>query len=339
MDIYNHQSKITPYLFNSPLFESNDFNLLDIGASGGIDPLWRQFEPYLSAKCFDPLCIEVERLNKAEKNGKIEYIDSWVSCKDQQILDGAQGCGHTTNSSFQKSSAVRAANAMQINYEKHYFNSDQEVIYSKNRTSIDEYIKSSNFPADFIKVDTDGHDYFVINGAQEAFKNHLILGVQIECQFHGSTHPHSNIFSNIDLYMRKMGYTLFDLNCWRYTREDLPGEFYYTIPAQTKRGQIQWGEAVYFLDPFTNIESRNELFKEGNQHKLIKLISLYDLYSQSDSSAGLINLMKEKNITISNVNLDKALDLLTPINKWGINNYQQYIDKFDSDPELFYPKK
>jgi hypothetical protein len=41
--------------------ESIEFFLIDVGASGGIDEFWRQFQPQFRAVGFDPLIREVER--------------------------------------------------------------------------------------------------------------------------------------------------------------------------------------------------------------------------------------------------------------------------------------
>ena len=60
--------------------------------------------------------------------------------------------------------------------------------------------------------------------------------------------PTANTFANIDGLLREWGFTLFDLDLWRYSRRSLPDKFVYRLAGQTVTGQVQWGEAVYFRE-------------------------------------------------------------------------------------------
>ena len=54
------------------------FVLLDIGCSGGINPMWRIFGDRLLALGVDPNIEEVERLKAREKSTRVEYIAAFV---------------------------------------------------------------------------------------------------------------------------------------------------------------------------------------------------------------------------------------------------------------------
>jgi len=43
------------------------------------------------------------------------------------------------------------------------------------------------------------------------------------------TLKNSNTFANIDRLLREWGFTLFDLDLWRYSRRSLPDQFYYKL--------------------------------------------------------------------------------------------------------------
>lgn len=333
----NYNSTLCRALIESPKLAENPFKLLDIGASGGISPLWRQLLPHLSAVGFDPLVNETDRLNREEENPAIRYEHGWITCHESAIM-AADDETLPSNASFENTSAIWAAQLSQLNYTQEYFNAGQTVKYSDRKLTVDEYVKESGFYPDFIKIDTDGHDYFVLNGGKETFSKGEVLGVEIECQFHGNRHEHANLFSNIDLYMRRHGFTLYDLDCWHYTRRDMPGEFYYAIPAQTRNGQIQWAEALYLIDPFSSNTTLDMLCEPSRQHQLVKLLALFDLYGQRDSSAALINLLTSREVFIEGIHYPAALDCLVPENRWGIQSYEKYLEKFKSDPSLFYPQ-
>ena len=71
------------------------------------------------------------------------------------------------------------------------------------------------------------------------------LGVFIEIQFHGEVPADANLFCNIDSLLRTRGFSLFDIEVYRYSRSVLPKGFAYDIPAQTIEGQVLYGDALF----------------------------------------------------------------------------------------------
>jgi len=332
-----YYSKLVSYLMGASCYQNEDFTLIDVGASGGIDTIWKQFEPHLEAIGFDPLIAEVERLNKLCDNSKVNYFDAWIGCKDKNVLEGIAGEGYWNNTSFMHTSAARAVEKMKIDYQQEFFNDGEEVEFTSNKISIDDYChENKNLEADFLKIDTDGSDYFVLKGAETLLNSGSLLGLEVEVQFHGNTHPHSNLFSNIDLLLRSKGFTLFDLDIWRYSKGVLPSKFYYNIPAQTNNGQVQWGEAIYLLSPGEDEVLLSKMIDANNPVKFVSLMALYEIFGQAGSIAQLVLALQKRDYNIEGLDYKKILDLIVPKNEWGITNYQLYIDKFDSDPTLFY---
>jgi hypothetical protein len=234
--------------------------------------------------------------------------------------------------SFNRTSAVRAAQATKNDYVREQFNRGAPVQYSHSHITIDEFYTDNNLKnVDFIKIDTDGYDYYVLHGASETLSNHGVLGVQIECQLHGTSHPYANTFANIDRFMREHGFALFDLNVWRYTRAALPGQFYYDIPAQTVNGQVQWCDALYMLDPIT----RPSLFAELDTSRFIKLLQLYDIFGLPDCAAELLEEMQKMKINLPGPH--SYTDLLNMLAPTG--NHAAYVAEFDRDPSTFYPSR
>jgi FkbM family methyltransferase len=324
----NYNSKLAGALISAT---GKEFMLLDVGASGGITKLWNPFAEKLRAHGFDPLIAEVDRLNAAEDTGRIRYHAAFVTCRDQNILNGLKTDGLLNTQSFERTSAARAARVTKTDYVREQFNQGAVVQYTYDRTTIDEFCSAHDLNGvDFIKVDTDGHDYYVLCGARHTLTSHGVLGVQVECQFHGTPHPHANTFANIDRYLRELGFALFDMNVWRYTRGALPGQFYYDIMAQTTTGPVQWCEALYLLDPVT----RPDLFTKLTSAQLVKLLMLYDVFGLPDCAAELITELRARGIAIASVDYGHLLDLLTP----G-GHHSQYIESFDRDPREFFPSR
>src|ERR1017187_6216900 len=82
----NSSGKLTRYLVDLGIFRDEPFSLVDVGASGGIQPFWRQFGDSLRAVAFDPLIKEMERLNSIEPNPSVRYVASLVGYREMAKL-------------------------------------------------------------------------------------------------------------------------------------------------------------------------------------------------------------------------------------------------------------
>jgi hypothetical protein len=284
---------MTPYLTGTGVLDGADFFLVDVGASGGIDALWRTaFGEALRAVGFDPLVAEVARLNAAAPSPKIRYVEGVVGHGRYDTLFPpalrADRLAVRSNQPFERTSAVRAQRVAGLDYAREHYNAGAEVVWSERRLELDEFFGPAERPAiDFVKVDTDGHDYPVLLGARDLLSAGGVLGLSVEVQFHGPVHEHANLFSQIDLLLRGHGFTLFDLDTYRYTRAALPGRFVYDIPAQTTTGQVLWGEAIYLRD-LGDPGYERMWGRTFDDAKLVKLACLFELFGLPDCAAELL---------------------------------------------------
>ena len=230
--------------------------------------------------------------------------------------------------SFARSSCVRAEKLGNLNYVKEFFNSGEEIVYSSRRVELDEYFPGPDRErVEFIKIDTDGSDYQVLTGARQLLESGAVLGLTIESQFQGPVHAEANVFGNIDRFLRARGFSLYDFEVHRYSRAELPQPFAMGIPAQTVRGQIQWGEALYFrglADP----DYEANWGVRTPWHKKLKLACLFELFGLSDCAAEL--LQANANEFASRMDLTKCFDLLTPPLCGRTFRYGDYIRQFET---------
>lgn len=298
--------------------------LIDAGVSGGIDPRWRQFGPALRAIGFDPLVHEVRHLTALEEHSGVEYHAAF--------LTGPEDRARPTDRKelpFERSSAASAASIMMIDYKQTYYNAGQDLVMSSDRYSIDQIQPKLSVPwVDVIKIDTDGVDFLVLCGAEQTIEHHGVLAVQIEVEFQGSADERSNTFANIDRYLRRHGFRLFGLEVHRYSRAALPSPFVYRIPAQTTGGQVEWGDAVYLRDPVGQPATAGT---PVHDLALLRLACLYDVFGFPDCSAELLTTYRSDFSRWCDI--EELLDQLTPTEE----SYRQYIERFKSDPTLWYP--
>jgi hypothetical protein len=304
---------LTRQLAATSAWGPSDFYLIDVGASEGLGDCWQAYKPRFRALGFDPLVAEVKRLNALTVDPKIRYVDAFVTYHGydelfppQQRPGGADACPNTNF--WSRTSSVRAMNLCQMDYTRERHNAGAEVVWSQNHVQLDDFIPRSDYPlVDFIKIDTDGHDYPVLLGADRLLSEGQVLGLSVECPFQGAVHEHANLFASIDRFLRSKGFALFDLELCRYSRGTLPARFVHNIPAQTESGQVHWGEAVYFRD--LGDPAYEHTWRSFDREKLIKLITLFELFGLADCAA---ELLVDRRSQFPNVNIDQALELLTP---------------------------
>jgi FkbM family methyltransferase len=334
----NYQPKVIAEMLTSELFGAEPFYLVDVGASGGIEALWHVFKPCLRGVGFDPLVKECERLNREDIASGIRYIDAFV---------GAEGIGGSgpmypdkdstwgvLPDAYSRSSAARALEIAGYSFTKRFNNDDADIVFSNRRLSLDSFLLGEGVDSvDFIKVDTDGYDYEVLLGAKDTLARRGVLGVFVECQFHGVVHEQSNVFANIDRLLREAGFSLFDLEAYRYTRGALPGRFVYELFAQTREGPVVWGDALYLRDyAAPGYANRWESFSTT---KLLKLIALFELYGLYDCAAEL--LLQQRDLAFQGVAVDHWLDLLAQELEPSSKGYADHMRKFSDDPRSFFP--
>lgn len=311
--------------------------LLDVGASGGIDAAWSIFGARLRAIGFDPLVTEIERLNRLNELPGVKYEAAFVGARSYDRLFPPQlrsdSVATRSNDSWPRLSAIAAQKRLQHSHVQAVFNAGAPVVLTDRRIVLDDFISKPEHPlVDFVKIDTDGHDIEVLLGAEEIVTAGGVLGMSVEVQHHGPIHAYSNTFDNIDRFMRSHGFTMFDLESYRYSRTALPAPFVWDLEAQTVSGQVVWSEVLYFRD-LADPEYEKKWPYPISAERILKLASLFDLFGLGDCAAELV--VNRGGFLQSGVR-DELLDLLIS-GKPG--SYRALIAEFETDFRSFFPSR
>jgi hypothetical protein len=214
------------------------------------------------------------------------------------------------------------------NYVKRFYDPTGMGSVSDDTITIDEWCSQNLTEVDFIKTDTDGHDYHVLRGAGITLSACPVLGISVECPFDGPVHPHANEFSNIDRLLRRRGFSLFDLDVKRYSRAVLPKPFCSDFPANTTDGQVLLGDAIYLRDA-----GDPEYEQSGGPRlsavKLLKLACVQEIFGCEDCSAEL--LLKYAGQLRDYIDVQRGLDLLTPRFHGEALSFRDYNRRFDAN--------
>lgn len=311
--------------------------LMDVGCSGGVDKHWLDYFKEIDVTGFDPLLDEVDRLNNLFLV-RHRYFAKFVGedKKEASALGNEASQVHSGSTfSLTSASAVQEKFTLQdSSYTEMFFNSGRKPRFTKETISIDAFlVEHKEKSPNFLKIDTDGHDFFVLRGARRTLDELGLFGIQVECQFHGSPGSESNTFSNIDSLLREAGFMLFHLETWNYTRAALPGKFVYDLPGQTDTGSVQWGEALYFRNP--ELDAKYALWLYQNLGTFFNLIKVLLVHSLDDVAASFV-LAVEKAGGSSFTWKSSFFDSIVPANPYGLSRYEKYIELFNLHPEYFY---
>jgi len=102
--------------------------------------------------------------------------------------------------------------------------------------SLDDWFRDTGIPeAAFLELDTQGSELDILQGSEHLLST-SILGLQVEVEFY-SIYKDQPMFSDVDKYLRRLGFSLFDLSRYRLRRAYIK-----------TRGQLLWGHTFYLRD-------------------------------------------------------------------------------------------
>ncbi|MBY0384805.1 FkbM family methyltransferase, partial [bacterium] len=257
--------------------------LVDIGASGGLNQRWKPFLPLLRTVGFEPDQNEFLRLQNTPQQ---VWFDTAISEKKQKktlYITKSQ-----TNTSLLKPN-LSLLNQFQWSptepQDNHSIVKEVEI----DCDSLDNVLSSHQIHPDYLKIDTQGTELDILQGAVQSLKNHFFI-VECEVEF-APIYQNQPLFSDVDLFMREHGFYLQDLgNFLSMKPRGLAG-------IGGAKGRLISADALYFKDlTHLNIE-------ELNEKKIHSILLGYVAYGYPELGAQLLFKLKEKNKPIKNSEL------------------------------------
>lgn len=262
----------------SKLFEqltkSSPIMLVDVGARGGIHRKWNLLSESIKVLGFEPDPEECIRLNeKSKKNHTCLPI----------ALHNRSGTIEMNITKNPVNSSIYLPNFPLWNRFPNLH--ELEVIKSVqvDCDTLDNVLKSNDIQdVDFLKIDTQGSELQILEGAREALKS-SIFGVDVEVEF-SPIYKDQPLFPEVDKYLRDLGFVLFDMDLARLKRKKC-GKIY-------SKGQVLWAHAVYFRDFISNSDGDFNFSPE----KAIKTVAIAELHGFSDFALELLDFYNSKRI-------------------------------------------
>lgn len=130
----------------------------------------------------------------------------------------------------------------------------------------------------FIKLDTQGTELDILRSGQKLISK-AVLGLHVEVEFH-PFYRNQALFSDVDAYLRSLGFCLIDLQRTLIRRASCQGNLY-------SRRQLVWGDALYLKEPSVVIsaDDRSSMLRLSRLLGLALVFEQFDLACEITTSA------------------------------------------------------
>ena len=325
--------------------KTEKFRLLDIGCSGGIDPVWRSFEPRLQALGIDASVTECERLAGRERNPEISYLAAFAARTADKPVDISAGPAAPLimkmrdRLSFMRTREIREARLKQASTEEQLRHNAWEMTGLADPTkpvvAPDLLAQRGWSDLDYLKLDVDGADFEILQSFKGRFEPLSVLAVQLEVNFIGAGDAEEHSFHNTDRFLRNEGFDLFRLDVRNFSTRALPARYIWPTPAETVSGRPFQGEAYYARDVLA--PHRATACARLGVEKLGKLAAIFSAWQVPDAAAEL--LLARRDVLASVLDIDAGLDALaaqTQTQRGRPLSYRDYMATFEADAPGFY---
>lgn len=325
----NYSPPMTRYLVKkTDVFRDDPVTIVDVGARWGFNPEWEVFGEHLRVYCFEPDEEECRRLN-ASAGRNVKYVPS--------ALGRADGEATFYETKLSASSGLYKTN---MKYFSRLLNRDNGITVGertiKLQTLVGALQRFGVHTIDLIKLDVEGAELDVLMGGEPYLQEGLLVGILSEVRFQEEING-CPIFWQLDDYVRRFGFRLYNLQFTHQSRHALPypslmdyrtpeGERFF---AYTTHGQIMDGDALYFRDLL--IPANRGRRAVATPVQLLKMAAFLEIYCFNDCAAELIlahrQQLKEK------ADCDVLLELLTPKANGKKLSYDDYLKKYFDQQE------
>jgi len=255
--------------FFRDIIQKEPIVVADIGARGDVQQPWLSInKDAIKFICFEPDLEEYKRLISLEVPNRIYYPYALWSYEDSINFSLAQD---------PSTSSVHPPNfkILRKYRECHWKPRLPLTTVSVNCTTLDKVLENGGIDCDFLKLDTQGGEYEILQGAMQSLQD-KIFGVLAET-WTTEIHQSQRLAGEVLKFMSDMGFRLFDIrvigNWHRQTSEDF---------RLNSKGQVVPLNFLFFREPALWSERVNQPLK------VIKAAAITEAFGFPDYSIALL---------------------------------------------------
>lgn len=252
----------------------------DVGAAQGFDPRWDLFGDGCRQIGFEPEPAECQRLDEAIR------AEGLAASRFVLPLALADQPGRRRLYVTRDPDASSLYRPNRRFFERMPDPSGIDIVgeIEVEVTTLDALTLPGGDDIDVLKLDVQGAELDVLRGGVRRLDGQ-VLAVIAEASF-VELYDGQAMFADIDQFLRRHGFQLFDICYRRWSRRRLGGDF-----AGLRVGQMTYGDVLYLKDPVAAPD--DALIEEPA--KLRKLIALAEFFSLPDYAMELLDLAAARN--------------------------------------------
>ena len=258
------------------LYRQHPLVLVDVGARGGLKSNWARAQRHLRLLGFEPDEREYNRLvesSRAEHSSNAFFNTALHNRRGALRLNVARDRGL---------SSIFEPNREFLDAFPDASRFDTVDVQQVEADALDDQLRTREMAdIDFLKVDTQGSELLVLQGASTALAS-SVTGVEVEVEF-SPIYKDQPLFADVDTFLRGLGFLLFDLRpCYwkRSAGRSLGGP----------RGQVIWADALYLKSLPALQAGLALLTPELRKSKVLRAISISLLYGYSDYALEILRV-------------------------------------------------
>jgi len=245
--------------FITNFFKKDPLVFVDIGARGGAHEIINSFSKLTNVIAFEPDKEEFEKL-------KISSVDKNDYLSFTLINEALDQTSKKTNlyiaSNPNNTSLLEISSSFFSRYGNNNWHTVEEVpIYP---TTFDSVMKNENIQPDIIKIDVQGGELRIFEGAHESLDNY-VNAVISEVSFI-EAYCNQPMFSDIELFLRKKGFSFIgflELNS-RSSNKNYLNKNKYLF-----KERLFWGDALFIKDVFDSNGNEIQKLRQAFTNALI----------------------------------------------------------------------
>lgn len=235
-------------------------NLVDVGARGGISDRWRRFYQDIDVRGFEPDKKECDALNSQKWPYKAQFLPHALGARDGEkatlYITDPPGCSSLLRPNIELLSHYPYGSTIRVKSE-----------ISLMLSRMDSVLKG--FLPDVIKIDTQGTELSILEGAGSLLDTTTAVELEVEFQ---EMYINQALFGDIDAFMKSNGFVLRGLRrtIWRRSAQ-------YTHAAG---GQLMHGDVLYVRPELLNTPKGHIILAAYKQYDLLALYNATHLIPQ-----------------------------------------------------------
>ena len=264
---------------------ADKLSCMDVGAAGGLHPLWQPFADFIEVDAFEPdirACAAAQAASPAYIHWHPVALDRTTGTRQFHLLNAPTGSSfYPPNDDVQK----------YLNTSK-YRGIDR--IFDVETWGMADFIKRTNRPVpNLIKLDTQGSELDILSSLEDGQWGD-VLAIETEVEFI-EVYKGQPLFSDLDGFLKSKGMLLFDLRTAReycaandvdhyYMREHLN----FGVGRNDMSARLYAGDALYFRD-FLSQPPASKSF-------VMKMVATLLIYSYFDYALLLCDAGRESGV-------------------------------------------